>query len=500
MNYAALICWALIAWSLAARPGTVMILLLGSMPFASLALVPPDALFGMSILPQSVFAVILIAKVLVPEAISPSPKLLIAFWPQYLGFLALFLLVGAIATVLMPRLFLGDVVVVPMREVSGAELLKPTPSNFSQFGYVALSVLVTFVTMLMVQKPGFARTLLTGVLAGGIVCIVTGLIDFAAASVGMDYLLDPFRNAGYAYLTNAEISGVRRVVGFTPEASTYGGLCVQFSAALALLRHLYAEGRQRSIATIAYASLILMALLSTSSTAYGGLAILGVAYAANSVRRAISPSPLGQSGLLGELLCGFALVVALVLILVVDADLFDPFLRLVDEVIFQKPLTSSYYGRSEWNAIAWNTVSSTWGLGVGLGSTRASNWLVAVVSNTGLIGAGLMGMFLVQTFARSLSWRTPVLEEFLSALKLSLLPPLGMAVVAAPGPDFGPWIGVVFGTVAGIAAYRPKRSPGRHTHSEASRPARVTDHRATSSPASRRLGSGPDKPAPRPLF
>ena len=91
----------------------------------------------------------------------------------------------------------------------------------------------------------------------------------------MESLLKQFRNADYAYLTTVEIAGVKRVVGFTPEASAYGPICVDFAAGIALLRTLYAEGLQRVLATLVAIGLVVMALLSTSSTAYLGLAGVG---------------------------------------------------------------------------------------------------------------------------------------------------------------------------------------------------------------------------------
>ena len=297
-----------------------------------------------------------------------------------------------------------------MRDIWGAEMLSPVTANFTQLGYVTLSVLTAFAVMLMADEPGFTRTLLTSVLAGGIVTVVTGLIDIAAVSTGLEGLLEPFRNADYAYITGAEIAGVRRVVGFTPEASTYGNICVQFVAAIALLRTLYAEGRQRVLATACVASLGVLALLSTSSTAYLGLAVLAAVYAANWIRRAISSSSLGQSGLVSELLVGLGLAVALLVIWVFNANFFDPLINLVDEQIFNKPLSSSFYERSFWNTTAWNAVLSTWGLGVGFGSTRTSNWFAAVVSNAGLLGAVFMALFLVQTFLKRPIWRTAVVE------------------------------------------------------------------------------------------
>jgi hypothetical protein len=455
MNYPSLVCWVLIAWSTTCSAQTVLVLLLASIPFAGLAMLPVALTGGLSILPQSLFAVVLILKVLCPQLLPVSPKLVAALRFQHLGFLALFLLVSIVATAIMPRLFLEEIIVIPMRENWAADLLRPTKANFSQLGYVTLSVLTVFAVTTITNQPGFLRTLLTGALVGGVVCVATGLIDLVAASTGMSDLLQPFRNADYGFLTHTEIAGVRRVVGFAPEASAYGPICVDFAATIGLLRTLFTEGRERFLATVVAVMLVAMALLSTSSTAYGGLAVLGLAYAANWIRRTFFSSPLGQAGLMSELLVGLGVMIALVFVLLVHASLFDPLLNVVDENIFRKQLTDSFVERSQWNTVAWNTVASTWGLGIGLGSTRTSNWFAAVVSNGGVLGAALMGIFLTQTFAKRTSRQTSLTTELLSPLKLSLLPGLAMAAVDFPSADFGPWMAVMFGAITGVAAFVP---------------------------------------------
>lgn len=459
MNYAILIFWLLIAWSATATAQTVLVLLLASVSFASLALIPLEVSGGISILPQSVFALLLILKVLGPQVLPLSSKLATTLRLQNLGFLALFLLVSIVAALIMPRLFLEDVVIIPMRESSGADLLRPIMANFTQSGYVALSVLTVFSVTLIASEPGFLNTTRAAMLAGGIVCIITGLADLAAASAGLPALLDAFRNANYSYLTEANVSGMKRVVGLTPEASVYGPICVDFAAAIGLLRTLYPEGRERSIATVVAVSLVAMAVLSTSSTAYGGLAVLIFVYALNWTRRAFFSSSLGQREVVGEALVSFGAMIALLVAVLAHASLFDPLLNLIDEVILNKPLSSSFVERSHWNTIAWNTVASTWGLGVGLGSTRTSNWFAAIISNAGLLGAVFMGIFLVQTFAKRADWQSPLTAEVLAGLKLSLLPALAMAAVDFPGPDFGPWMAVIFGAISGIGMLQPRRSP-----------------------------------------
>ena len=505
MNIPVLIFWAVIAWSFTASNSTVLVLLLASIPFGSLALLPPG-IIGMSLLPQSMFAVVLILKVLSPQVMPLSSKLWAALQLHHLGYLALYLLVGAVATMIMPRLFGGEVVIVPMRDIWGAEMLSPVTANFTQLGYVTLSVLTAFAVMLMADEPSFTRTLLTSVLTGGIVTVATGLIDIAAVATGLEGMLKPLRNADYAYLTSAEIVGVRRVVGFTPEAATYGSICVQFLAGIALLRTLY-EGRQRVLATTCAASLGVLAVFSTSSTAYLGLAVLAAVYAVNWVRRAILSSSLGQSGLVMELLVGLGVAATLLVIWIINPKLFDPLINLVEEQIFNKPLSSSFYERSFWNTTAWNAVLSTWGLGVGFGSTRTSNWFAAVVSNAGLLGAVFMALFLVQTFLRRPIWRTPLSSELVPALKLSLIPALLMACVVTAGPDFGIWTGIVFGAIAGIAAFRPRHSSVVIGLDDGSLPMGATGISGSGRRAfgrtiapGRRRNNGSNRPAPRPSF
>ena len=507
MSIPALIFWLVIVCSFWVRPGTVLVLLLASIPFASLSLLPPEIIGGMSLLPQMMFAVVLIFKVVVPHVVTLTPKFINALQLRRLGYLALFLLTGIIVTLIMPRLFLGQVVVFPMKYSYMADLLGPRQENFTQSGYIVLSVMTAFAVFFMADEPGFTGSLLKALLAGGMVCIVTGLIDVAAASAGMESLLMPFRNAQYGYLFNSSVAGARRVVGFTPEASAYGPICVEFAAATGLLRTLYAEGPQRMLATIVAISLVVMALLSTSSTAYGGLAVLVLVYAGNWIRRAAFSSPLGQSGLMGELLVGLGAIIALLFVLVAQADVLNPLLNLIDELIFNKPLSGSFYERSNWNTTAWNTVASTWGLGIGFGSARTSSWFAAVISNTGLIGAAFLGVFLVQTFARRSISRTPLSAELLSALKLSLVPALAMAGVDSPGPDFGIWMGVIFGAITGIAALRPVRSSIDRVTAYRPKAARTGGRWAIGSRAFDRSSlpkphqdGGPDKPAPRPSF
>jgi hypothetical protein len=228
-------------------------------------------------------------------------------------------------------------------------------------------------------------------------------------------------------------------------------------------------------------------------------------YGISVIRRAAVPSALGQGGALGELLAGLFVMVVLLFLLIVRANLFDPLLSLINEQIFNKSLSSSFQERSFWNTTAWNTIDSTWGLGVGFGSTRASNWFAAIASNTGVVGATCMAIFLIQTFLRRPIWRTAWSAELLIALKMSMLPVFIMAGVVSAGPDFGPWAAVVLGAITGIAAIRPKRGAvgmnmqDTSMQKPASRRTTIRGRVPATTVAWRRLrDDGHDRPAPSP--
>jgi hypothetical protein len=119
--------------------------------------------------------------------------------------------------------------------------------------------------------------------------------------------------------------------------------------------------------------------------------------------------------------------------------------RLVDGMILQKTHSQSYMDRSQWNSVAYNAFLQSYGLGIGLGSTRASSWIFAVLSNLGAPGAILLAIFMLQVvFAKAVETYE---RELLLALKLALIP--GMLVPTLSGTSVGYGLGNAF--VIGVA-------------------------------------------------
>src|SRR5690606_20529052 len=147
----------------------------------------------------------------------------------------------------------------------------------------------------------------------------------------------------------------------------------------------------------------LFALLSTSSAAYAGLGVFGSAAATEWSWRLLTAreGSRAREGLVVEFWVILLGLTAIYLLALTFPALFNPFLQLIDTIIFQKTESDSFEERSMWTAVSLAALVDTWGLGVGMGSTRASNGIVAVFSNSGVVGGLLYYGFMLQTFLRS---------------------------------------------------------------------------------------------------
>jgi len=243
-----------------------------------------------------------------------------------------------------------------------------------------------------------------------------------------------------------------------PEASAYGPSCVGAAASLAFLRPCFPNGLRDLIVPATTLGLIAMAVLSTSSTAYVGLGVFGVVYALSWLRRFLSPSALARNGLKWEAVATIAAFLVFLFVLALTPRLLDPVLDTVNDLVFQKSQSNSYIERTMWTKVGMDALFATNGLGVGLGSARTSNWYVAILSNTGIIGGTLLALFIARLFLRR-GPREPGAAEFVAGLKFSLLPGFVMAALAGTTPDLGVGMGATFGLITSLASVPQLPSP-----------------------------------------
>ncbi|MBO0732729.1 MAG: hypothetical protein J2P49_00095 [Methylocapsa sp.] len=457
-TWPAAVFWLLIAAGTFWRGPGLLYVFTAAGAFGTLLMVPGELVGKVNILPQPVCAVFLVLKILLQrEQIARAVNTLLD--PARLGFLFLFLVYGLVSAYIMPRLFAHTVTVIPITAtVNWPVALEPSSGNITQSAYLALSIGVSLAFALAAARPEFLRHYLLALLFGGFVFILTGVMDLVLTNVGLASLLEPFRNAAYTLHVDVESSTGKRVVGLMPEASAYGPLCVANAASLAFLRPLFMGKVRDFIVPAAVLGLLAMAALSFSSTAYVGIAVFGCAYALNWVRRLSSRADVVRRGLGLEALAAGAALIAFLTVLTLAPKLTDPVFDKLDSMLVTKTQSSSYAQRMMWNQVGIDAFFATRGIGAGLGSARSSSWYVAILSNTGYIGAALLICFILQLYLRQAP-DDPQKAELVTGLKFALIPNFATAGLTGLSPDFGVANGALFGLIVSAAASPNASSP-----------------------------------------
>lgn len=453
--------WALVAWALASRRPLLTWLFFASMPFGSFAVLPTALTAGLTFTPTPMLALLLIAREL-GNARGAAWAIGMALRPSGLLLLALFWIVAVFATLFMPRYFAGlDIVPLKVTRFMSVEALGPTLQNLSQLAYLSISVLSVFAFGRLLEAPAARAPLVAAIALGAAITVATGVLDAASAWLPLQSLLEPFRTAGYALLTDVEMEGAKRVVGLMPEASSYGSLAVGFLSLLYFFRRTLAAGwlRDRAIPGL-LALLVAMIWISTSSAAYLGLFLFACVALAEWLWRAawVRDNPYLTRGLGPEAWIAALGLSALVLVVLLVPRVLQPVLQAVDLLVLRKSETDSFEERSMWTRLSWEALLASHGLGVGLGGTRASNFAVALASNVGFLGAGLYFLFVLQSLLlRRAAPADKQGQAFLDALRWSWLAPFVTSLLIGTTPDFGVLNAFLYGFALAIA--QPRRQP-----------------------------------------
>ncbi|MEM7500152.1 MAG: hypothetical protein AAF371_19470 [Pseudomonadota bacterium] len=443
--------WALAGWAFLSRGPMLLYVFFALMPFGSLAVVPTAVSGGLTITPGTALALLLAARTLGPPA-GMRFALQAALSHRRLLLLALFLLVALLATLFMPRILAGLVEVVPVREIKyGAQPLQVTRQNLSQFAYLTLSVLTVFAFARLFRQPAMRQHLLAAIMLGAAIAILTGMLDLASHFVPLEPLLAPFRTASYSILADVEVLDQRRVIGLTPEASSYGGLVLGYLTALYFLAPAIESRALRRLVAPLVLTLVLFAYLSTSSAAYVGLAIFAALAGLQwGLRRIRTGGAIPRPKLAVEIGLGFGGAAAAVLLILTAPEVFDPVVRLFERMVLEKASSASFEERSYWTAVSWQALIDSGGLGVGVGSTRASSAPVAIFACTGLVGGLLYYAFVIQTLTRRpLPGREAA--AMMSGIRWSFPVPFLLGTMIGTSANFGDMDAMRFGLALALS-------------------------------------------------
>ena len=435
-----IIFWLLVACAAILPTRWTVYLFFAAMPFGSVTVIPGDT----TILPVVGVAPLLIFKI-AQERQSITAYIDMMLSPRGFAWLTAFIVVALVVTLTAPMLFAGV-------EIMGLNSLRREGLSFgsgqiTQTLYLLVSYLIAIsIAMLLATEQGW-RTLAAGLLIGASVTVFSGLVDFLTAGTS---LLEPLRTARYAIMADAEVNGVRRMIGFNTEAAAFGGLTITFAAMLIFIRpaQLLEYGARIAEPFLAV-TLLVMAVMSTSSAAYLALGMVVILFAARTLTMVVlagSSAHRSQGAISAMVLLMLVIVGAVTVILVPQVA--NSAFRMIDSILLTKGTSSSYVERGTWNTTSLQALLDTGGYGVGVGGTRASSWLVAVVSCTGILGAIAIFAFLVK------SYLTPVALHLRSiangtryALPVSLVP----AIVVGTSVDFGSINAILFAILTASA-------------------------------------------------
>jgi hypothetical protein len=472
MSIPAVIFWILALASLFTRPVVSMMLFFATVAFGALAVVPPDALGGANILPQSVAGAIMTGKMLSERrrwGVAWSAARDVRGYGLECGFVAFALLAAA----LFPLIFADQVSVISMRgALNHATPLEPTISNFAQSAYLLVNLFsgLALFSYVAEDDTGDRREqVLNGLLVGGAVLAASGLLDISTSFFPdlKDFILS-FKTASYTIIDEATVFQVRRITGFFTEAAAFADPAVGLGALLYFIRPAFRSDLTRNIICPAISVLLIaLAALSTSSTGYLGLATFAVLAIGRVIYRLVQTGTIRGLGLEVALVAIFAIVF-------VGVVFFDPEatrapIAILNEMVFQKTKSLSYNQRTHWNNVAMQAFFDTFGVGVGAGSARTSDWLISLLSNTGVVGFALMMGFILAAFLLKPSDKSPRWAQLMTGSKLGFV--VFMATEVASGTTIDPGfllatnMALIIGSSSRVAQYLPQKRPRRRSTS-----------------------------------
>ena len=280
-----------------------------------------------------------------------------------------FTVIGVLGALLLPRIFNGVAHAMLSRGALNAATMvnvAPGGTNIIQAFYLVLNLaLFSIAAALVATRDDGLRWALRGVAVGLAFACVLGLYQLVAFYAGLPWPREIINsNLGVGQFPDQMAGDIKRITATFWEPSLLG---YSFVGCLGIF---LLGGRNTRLGLLALCVL----LLSTSSLGYFGLAALvGVWLCAD---REASASTKWQVAL------GLAAVCAAFVI----ADQWYTGGAILDDLVLNKAESSSGVGRSTANHLALQTFFESGGLGVGIGTTRASSFGATLLATTGVPG------------------------------------------------------------------------------------------------------------------
>ncbi len=372
--------------------------------------------------------------------------------PGQPGFwVALVLLYCVFSALFAPRIFQGATDVFSIARSANkmgiiSNPLRPTNGNITQLFALILSMLSFFAFAAVFRVNPDRSAVIKAMAAATIVHVTLGWLDVISHAVGAHWLLDPIRTANYAILDDHRMIGLKRMVGGFAEASAYGQFSVGlFAFWLVIWLTGPTEPKHRWLLVLS----LVAVLRSTSSGAYVSLVIflllIGGWLLARSLRRRMERRLvfICLLGMVGLWVCAVAMFGAY--------HFSSGFSAFIDRSLLTKMDSSSGIERMSWNAQAMRNFLDTGLMGAGLGSVRASNWLVAALGSLGLVGTFLYFGVITSLMRAGRSVQDQATYHTIIALKAACLGLFLNDLLTAASPVPNVLLATMAGALTGLA-------------------------------------------------
>jgi hypothetical protein len=422
--------------------------------FGGLSMLPPQV-SGLNIPAQSTCGGFLLLAILL-RADNLVVALRQAVDVRKLGLLAFFGAYVIYTVIAFPRLFQGQVMLYALNQAKAPSPLHPTAANFDQLVYMLIAISMTFAIAAASRSEIFRGHFLRSILLAASALVISGFIDLVFTFAHANALLTPFHNATYRSLDVTAVAGVPRITGFMPEASIFGSWSVSFLSFMVFNGGVFSPSARRRLVPMLIFGLIVMSLMSTASTAYAGLFVLTLVYLGKLFYDLVLVRLSGTTPLRRLFYFVLTIVLLVAVFVAVTPFVWSKVLKLLNAILFEKTMSSSYLERSRWTAAGVQAIIATHGIGVGVGSVRTSSWLVNIVASTGVLGTLLFFGFVARVSYRAATNPNPDDRRVAINILLSLLPYAAMTCVSGTTPDPGMWAMSLLGFVYGL---RLRRAP-----------------------------------------
>lgn len=378
-------------------------------------------------------------------------------FPQPAFWFACLLVYGAATGLFSPRLLARTTEIIPLGvseypSSGGAVPLGPVSSNLTQAIYLTADLFCFLLIVAIGSTRSGFRAIVAGLVAYAFANTAFALLDLATYATGTQDLLQFVRNAQYTMHEDAVVGGLKRIVGSWPEASAFAGSTL---GVIGFTGTMWLCGRNAGWSGLLCLVSVVLVIRSTSTA--GVLAIpfcLLLLYGTAIARCGLHKSSRNSAA---AVLFTPPIVIAAVLIVVLNETIYSWIYDYLDLLVFSKTTSPSAVERGSWNMYAFENFLDSSGLGVGLGTNRTSNFLLALLSNV-----GVPGTIFFLLFAISILW-TPrgIPRDYASDVRLAARNGCWCLLVGSMVAGATVDLGLLFFILAGLACCVPEAEDQR---------------------------------------